>query len=117
MPYNVGVLAQAAGAFLLRHGAVFDAQAARIRADREQLHAVLAAMPGVTAWPSAANFILFRVQGPRSQDVHGQLLKAGVLIKNLDGVHPLLRDCLRVTVGTAAENAAFLAALGPALAG
>lgn len=117
MPYNVGVLAQAAGAFLLRHGAAFDAQAARIRADRGQLYAALAAMPGVTAWPSAANFILFRVQGPRAPDVHGQLLKAGVLIKSLDGVHPLLRDCLRVTVGTAAENAAFLAALRPALAG
>lgn len=116
MPYNVGVLAQTAGAFLLHHGAAFAAQAARIRSDRELLYGALVAMPGVIAWPSAANFILFRVRGRQARDVHRNLLDAGVLIKNLDGVHPLLRDCLRVTVGTAAENAAFLAVLRQSLA-
>lgn len=117
MPYNVGALPQAAAVFLLRHGATFAAQAACIRADRENLHRALATMPALDVWPSAANFILFRVRARPAREVHMALLKSGVLIKNLDGAHPLLQDCLRVTVGTAAENAAFLAALGAALTG
>jgi histidinol-phosphate aminotransferase len=38
-----------------------------------------------------------------------------VLIKNLNGTHPLLEDCLRVTVGTPEENARFLSALAAVL--
>ena len=44
-------------------------------------------------------------------------LKArGVLIKNLAGAHPLLADCLRVTVSTPEENRIFLDALAASLA-
>lgn len=116
MPYNVGALAQAAGSFLLQHGGEFRDQARRICAERERLAGALAALPAVTSWPSAANFLLFRVHGRPGAEVHGRLLECGVLIKNLHGAHPLLHDCLRVTVGTAAENDAFLAALAAALA-
>ena len=49
----------------------------------------------------------------------GQIFEAikarGVLVKNLDGAHPLLADCLRVTVGLPEENDAFLAALEKSL--
>jgi histidinol-phosphate aminotransferase len=40
-----------------------------------------------------------------------------VLIKDVSRMHPLLADCLRLTVGTPDENAAMLAALRGALAG
>jgi histidinol-phosphate aminotransferase len=49
-------------------------------------------------------------------NVFQKLKKSGVLIKNLDGTHPLLKDCLRVTVGKPDENALFLAALQASLA-
>jgi histidinol-phosphate aminotransferase len=39
------------------------------------------------------------------------LRERGVLVKDLDGASPLLRDCMRVTVGRPEENAAFLRAL------
>jgi len=39
------------------------------------------------------------------------LKQRGVLIKNLNGAHPALADCLRVTVGTQAENEQFIRAL------
>ena len=39
----------------------------------------------------------------------------GVLIKNVSKIHPLLVNCLRLTVGTDAENAQMLAALQAAL--
>jgi histidinol-phosphate aminotransferase len=116
MPYNVGVLAQAAGVFLLRHYPALEAQAACIRNDRERLFAALARAPDIEVWPSAANFLLFRVRGRRAADVHARLRDAGVLIKSMDGMHTLLRGCLRVTVGTPAENEAFLAALEQARA-
>ena len=115
MPYNIGTLAQAGAVFFLQHREQLHDQAARIRQDRELLRAALGRFADIQQWPSAANFILFRVRNVSARLVHAGLLKQGILIKNLDGAHPLLRDCLRVTVGTAAENVAFLAALGQVL--
>ena len=62
-------------------------------------------------WQSEANFILFRVSEPGANRVHQELIKQNILIKNLQGAHPLLENCLRVTVGTEEENKAFLSAL------
>ena len=111
LPYNINVLTQASAAFALEHKDVLDGQTRQIRADRGHLYAALQELPGITAYPSEANFILFRAppgEGPR---VFAGLKARGILIKNLDGAHPLLADCLRVTVGTAAENAAFVEAM------
>ena len=67
-------------------------------------------------WQSQANFILFRVARGRAAHTIDYLREQGVLIKNLDGTSPLLADCLRVTIGTGAENTAFLEALEGSLA-
>ncbi len=114
LPYNINSLTQASAAFALAHKDVLDEQAARLRADRESLYRELSRLPGVTAWPSAANFILFRTANKPATEVFAALRAAGVLIKNLSGAGALA-DCLRVTVGTPEENAAFLAALARAL--
>ena len=71
--------------------------------------APLSALGGVRAYPSEANFILFGVK--QATQVFEGLKQRGVLIKNLNGGHPALVDCLRVTVGTAEENNKFTAAL------
>ncbi len=113
LPYNVNVLTQAVTAALLRRSDVLLEQAGAIRREREELARRLAALPGVTAYPSQANFLLFRVAG--AADVFQRLKDQGVLIKNLSGSHPRLADCLRVTVGTPDENRAFLAALAASL--
>lgn len=109
LPYNVGVLPQWVAARLLAHHDVLLAQAESIKQERGRLLEALRAIPGVTAYPSEANFILFRVAGATA--VFAELKQHGVLIKNLDSGHPALRDCLRVTVGTPAENEKFIAAL------
>jgi histidinol-phosphate aminotransferase len=109
LPYNVNVLTQVVASEVLRHTDVLDAQAAAIRAERARLTAELRHVPGVEAYASEANFILFRVAN--ADQVFNGLKQHGVLIKNLNGTHPLLMDCLRVTVGTPDENAQFLAAL------
>ena len=116
-PYNVNVLTLAAADFLLDRLPLLDEQAALLRAERARLLARLRALPGVTAFDSAANFVLFRVTGgPDAADrVFAQLKSRGILIRNRTHVHPLLAGCLRVTVGTPAENDAFVAALSSSL--
>ena len=73
----------------------------------------LSALQGVRTFDSSANFILFRV--PDAVRVFAGLKQRGILIKNLHGGHPLLDNCLRVTVGAPQENDAFLAALSAEL--
>ncbi len=112
-PYNVGVLPLAAADFLLDHFDVLQAQAAAIRSERARLLGALRAQAGITAFDSAANFVLLRVSQPDA--VFAGLHERGILVKNVSGSHPLLAGCLRVTVGTAAENDALLQALGALL--
>ncbi len=115
LPYNINILAQLSADFALSHQAMLDEQAEAIRRDRAWLGGAMAALPGVTVFPSDANFILFRVQGGNAVEVFERIRAQGVLIKNLHRDDGLLRDCLRVTVGTGEENRAFLAALDKAL--
>jgi len=111
LPYNINVLTQASADFALSHKAVFDQQTAQIRAERPRLADALAAHEGVTLYPSEANFLLMRTPPGRARAWFAGLREHGVLIKILDGAHPLLADCLRPTVGTPAENDALIAAL------
>ena len=115
LPYNINVLTQVSAELALRHHGVFEAQTRRICSTREQLFSALQFLDGVTPFPSAANFILFRTRDGAAGRVCTSLLEQGVLIKNLNGSEPGLEDCLRVTVGTEAEVEAFLVALRAAI--
>jgi histidinol-phosphate aminotransferase len=112
-PYNVNVLTQVAAEFALDHIDVLDQQAEAINAARTQLSAELAALPGVEVFPSAANFLLVRVPDP--DKACAKLVDEKVLIKNLSKMHPVLANCLRVTVSTPEENSVFLNALKASL--
>jgi histidinol-phosphate aminotransferase len=117
-PYNINVLTQATAEFVLEHSEVLDAQAASLREERTRLSAALAAFPGVEVFPSAANFLLLRINQPGldAGQVHARLLEQKVLVKNVGKMHALLHNCLRVTVSTPEENALFLNAFQTALA-
>jgi histidinol-phosphate aminotransferase len=110
LPYNINVLTQASAAFALRHREVFDAQTRDIRAERERLTEVLGRLQGVRVYPSQANFLLLRLRDRDADTVFAGLGEQGILVKNLNGAHPLLGQCLRVTVGTLQENTRFLEA-------
>ena len=113
LPYNIGALTQRSAAFLLEHDAVMRAQADRIIHSREALRAALSALP-VRAFPSAANFILFRTATDAAR-IHAALKSRGVLIKNLHAPATPLENCLRVTIGNEQENTQFLDALRDSL--
>lgn len=112
-PYNVSVLNYECALFALEHADVFAAQAAEIKVQRAIILEALAALPGVRAWRSDANMILVRV--PDAAKTFEGLKARKILVKNVSKMHPLLANCLRLTVGTPQENQLMLAALKEAL--
>jgi histidinol-phosphate aminotransferase len=115
LPYNINVLTQASAEFALNNKTLFDQQTRLICAERARVFAALDAIEGITAYPSAANFILFRTPVGRANAIFAGLKERGVLIKNLSPQGGVLADCLRVTIGKSDENEAFLYALNQSL--
>jgi len=119
LPYNINVLSQASAAFALRNRRILDEQTRAIRSERAALAAALTDLDRgrrrLSPYPSQANFILVRTESGRAGALFDGLRQRGILIKNLDGSHPLLADCLRITVGLPDENAHLIAALSAEL--
>jgi histidinol-phosphate aminotransferase len=113
LPYHLSVPTQVAGTVALRFTGEMSDRVASIMAERDRVGAALAAVDGVEAFPSGANFILFRTRD--GQATWERLLEAGVLVRNF-ARWPRLDNCLRVTIGRPEENDAFLAALKEVLA-
>ena len=112
-PFNISVLNAEAGLFALEQLDEYARQAALIRSERERVFALLREMPGVHPYPSEANMILARV--PDAAALFAGMKQRGVLVKNVSGLHPLLANCLRITIGTPDENRLMLAALRESL--
>ena len=114
LPYHLDAVKQVAGRLALDHEPEMRARVASLVEERGRVVARLAELP-VDVWPSGANFVLFR---PRERDgaaVWQALLDRSVLVRDCSS-WPRLDGCLRVTIGTAAEDDAFLAALEETLA-
>jgi histidinol-phosphate aminotransferase len=112
-PYNISALNAEATLFALENAGEFAAQAEVLRSERSKLLQALHALPNVTPFPSEANMILVRV--PDSKKSFEGMKARGVLVKNIAGLHPLLKNCLRLTVGTPEENLLMMAALKASL--
>jgi histidinol-phosphate aminotransferase len=112
-PYNISVLNYECGLFALSHADVFADQAKALRCQRDALQRALAALPGAQPFPSEANMILVRVA--EAAQTFDKLKAQGILVKNVSKLHPLLNNCLRLTVGTESENNQLLLALKDAL--
>lgn len=115
LPYNINSLTQITADFALSNKALFDQQTQQICAERSVVFNRLNALNGMTAYPSSANFILFKTPANRANDIFASIKQQGVLIKNLSTQGGLLADCLRVTIGKPEENTAFIAALTKSL--
>jgi histidinol-phosphate aminotransferase len=107
-PYNISALNGECALFALAHQDEFERQAQAIRAERARVLQALGRLPGVTTYPSDANMVLVRVTNARQ--TFERLQKHRILVKNVSAMHPLLRNCLRLTIGTAEENQRMLAA-------
>jgi len=115
LPYNINVLTQLSAEFALENFQVMRQQTALIRAERERLTSELRGIAGLQVWPSEANFVLVRTPAGKARDIFEFLKQSNLLVKCLDGTHPQLSDCLRLTVGEPADSDQLLAALRDAL--
>lgn len=115
LPYNINTLSQKLAELILLSYEILEQQAEIISANRSKLFEQLLAIEGIHPWQSHANFILFKSTDKSADNIKAALLEEGILIKNVSGSFPALKDCLRVTVGTEDENEAFVAALNLAL--
>jgi histidinol-phosphate aminotransferase len=107
LPYNIDMLAQALAEEALDLAPLFLGRVPGLLAGREQLRLALQALPGVTLFPSDANFLLFR--HPDAPGLHARLLAAGLRVRRF-GPGPL-DGCLRLSVGSPAQNLRIEAAL------
>ena len=113
LPYNINFYTEVAAAEVLRARALLAPNVEKIRAERDRLLREFREVPGIRAFDSAANFVLFRVEAPGTTHtrVFDRLLgEHGILVRDVSK-YPMLDRCLRVNAGTPEETGAFLDAL------
>ncbi len=117
LPFNLNSLSQTVAVESMAKKREMNRNIKSIISERKKLIREMSILPGIRPYPSDANFILFKVdsdrerrsqRGGRAEKIFSALLNRGVLIRNMTGA---VADCLRVTVGTPKENAAFVKAL------
>jgi histidinol-phosphate aminotransferase len=109
LPYHLDAFKQVAGCLALEFVGQMEERIGLIVRERQRILSAMASLP-VTAWPSQSNFVLFRPERRKGDEVWQGLLDRGILVRDTSS-WPGLPGCLRVTVGTPAENDAFLSAL------
>ena len=108
LPYNIGSLVQKGIGFVLNQYALIEAQVDKICALRETLFKTLCGLDALEVFPTQTNFILFRTPPDTADAIFAALKERGILLKNLSSdSNQRLKDCLRVTVGSAQENEIF----------
>lgn len=108
-PYSVNRFTQVAAALTFRERMVFETGISETLRNRDRLMHGLSAIPELEAFPSEANFVLFRI--PQASAVWRDLLHDhSILVRDFSRT-PGLEDCLRVTVGSAEEVERFLEAM------
>jgi histidinol-phosphate aminotransferase len=114
-PYNLNALSQRVGCLALGPlAAVLEEHVSRIVLERERLGDELAQVQGLEVFPSVANFFLVRAAGDVNA-LHEWLADRGILVRNFHPHGGALAGCLRITVGTPAENDRLIEALRSAI--
>ncbi len=117
LPYNVNVLTLTAAAAALRHQDTLAERVRQLVANRERLMARLGVLPGLTVFPSAANFVLIRLLTQPARVVFRRLLEEdGILVRDVSAAAELAQ-CLRISVGTEEDVDAVADALARILGG
>jgi len=104
-PFNLNSFSQLAAQSAIHFSPLFENRIREIIGERERLFQRLKDLPGITAYPSQANFIFFSAGRP-AREVYTRLQERGVLVRYLE--IPGRGGFLRVSVGTAGENDAFI---------
>jgi histidinol-phosphate aminotransferase len=109
LPYSLNVISESIAITALEHREVRDTNVARTIEERERVMRSLQSISGIKPFPSCANFIAFRTFR-YSKEVFEDLCGRGILVRDVSA-YPRMKNCLRVSIGSPAENDRFLAAL------
>jgi len=109
-PYNINVAAQAAALASLEDIDYLMDKVAEVVAERERIYEYLRTVPEVTVYSSKANFLLCRIHSGDAAKLQQDLMRRGILVRYFN--KPGLRDCIRFSIGTPAQNDVFLSVLG-----
>ena len=108
-PYNVNILTQQQALEILKSKDLVADWINLILAERSKMVEALEALPDCQkVYPSDANFVLAKINNATA--LYNALVDRGIIVRNRSKVR-LCNDCLRITIGTPAENEALLAAL------
>jgi histidinol-phosphate aminotransferase len=110
LPYNVSSLTHAVAAKIAKDDASVSRRVEQCHVERARVYAALKKVRAIEAYPSVTNFILFRMKDETPAAVHVRFLEQSVLIRDIS-MWPGCAGCLRVSIGTPAENDRFIAAL------
>ncbi len=111
LPYNVNVVTLAAARTALHHAPLLLARAREVIETRDRFVIQLQGVPGLTVFPTAANFVLIRSLRLPAKELFRRLLDDyGILVRDLSD-SPQLAECLRISIGTSEDMNAVLAAL------
>ncbi len=107
LPFSLNILAEEAALAALEDTDFREQTVELVRRGRARISEELRAL-GCEVLPSMSNFVMFRPgpDMPVAKELHGELLRRGIIIRALGGYH--LPDWLRVSVGTDEENELFL---------
>ena len=107
-PYSVDAVSQAIGEVVFENRARFEPGIREIIEERGRVMEALRTLPGVTAYPSDSNWILFSMEDAGAAWQY--LYDRGVLVRDFSSA-PMLEGCLRATIGTPEQNDAFIRGL------
>jgi histidinol-phosphate aminotransferase len=108
-PYNINKLSQDAVLEALNNKNAVDENISILKKQRDKLEMSLSGIDGVKeVYPSEANFLLIKVAKPK--EVYKSLISRGIVVRDRSSV-PLCEGCLRITIGTEAENQKLLISL------
>ena len=110
LPYNVSPLATVVGGRIAQRERDVRRRVAQCAVERDRVYAALRRAPGVEVFPSVTNFILFRLTDRAPSEVHGKFLEQSILLRDISS-WPDCAGCLRVSIGTPAENDRVIAAI------
>jgi len=110
LPYNVSPLTTVVGAKIAKREDDVKRRIAECATERERVYRALQRAPGVEAFPSVTNFLLFRLTDREPAEVHAKFLERSVLIRDIS-MWPGCARCLRTSIGTRAENDRVIAAI------
>jgi histidinol-phosphate aminotransferase len=110
LPYNVSPLTTVVGGRIARREDDVRRRIAQCARERGRVYAALRRAAGVEAFPSVTNFILFRLTDRTPADAHAKFLEHSVLLRDVSS-WPGCAGCLRVSIGTPAENDRVIAAI------